>query len=364
MLRTLESPSWIGLNGTSFDVEASLDKSPEQIVDDVKYWYLEFLQKLSVIPFDLNIEYLNGERTVFCPRFKSRWLDITNQQERGGAVYQTIAQIENYLRNSPTNSMVFFTSPPGWTGLQDTEGNWYEDYKNTQTFCYKIEDGHIESVTLVSDMNLKQNARFLEKFEAYLNSNPQDKHHHIQEIVSKPVFLDGSYDFTDIIATIQEVIGTDNVRQNVSFNEIYSQLKNRKELARIDHTEINRLISQFASFAKNNKDNSLLRHELSKLILDISAAFRGAGEEEKSQSGFYAEEHTRVQSLEGPCLKRGGQGAFIINGIPRLVVGNKEIIKCVECPFCKEIVDAEIYDGKIHCPKCKQEASLNTNQVA
>ncbi|OGM05386.1 hypothetical protein A2125_02090 [Candidatus Woesebacteria bacterium GWB1_43_5] len=34
-------------------------------------------------------------------------------------------------------------------------------------------------------------------------------------------------------------------------------------------------------------------------------------------------------------------------------IGGKEILKCVECPFCHKIVDAEIYDGEIHCPADK-----------
>lgn len=33
----------------------------------------------------------------------------------------------------------------------------------------------------------------------------------------------------------------------------------------------------------------------------------------------------------------------------------KDILKCVQCPFCKTTVDAEIFDGEIHCPNCNEK---------
>lgn len=34
---------------------------------------------------------------------------------------------------------------------------------------------------------------------------------------------------------------------------------------------------------------------------------------------------------------------------------------CCTCPFCNQQVEAEIYDGKIHCPKCKKEVNWQSN---
>lgn len=33
-------------------------------------------------------------------------------------------------------------------------------------------------------------------------------------------------------------------------------------------------------------------------------------------------------------------------------------MKCVQCPFCKNIVDAKVGDGKISCPECKESVSI------
>ncbi len=38
------------------------------------------------------------------------------------------------------------------------------------------------------------------------------------------------------------------------------------------------------------------------------------------------------------------------NALVLRFVKDRKIIKCVNCPFCKKLVDAEVYDNKIHCP--------------
>lgn len=55
--------------------------------------------------------------------------------------------------------------------------------------------------------------------------------------------------------------------------------------------------------------------------------------------------------LNSDMLNLQNRGMF---GMIKVVSSEKEIKKCVECPFCHNTVDAEIYDGKIHCPKCKK----------
>lgn len=39
------------------------------------------------------------------------------------------------------------------------------------------------------------------------------------------------------------------------------------------------------------------------------------------------------------------------------VVENPNIMACVTCPFCKELVDAELTESTISCPACKVTVS-------
>jgi ssDNA-binding Zn-finger/Zn-ribbon topoisomerase 1 len=47
------------------------------------------------------------------------------------------------------------------------------------------------------------------------------------------------------------------------------------------------------------------------------------------------------------------------NAVTLNFAGTKEILKCVQCPYCKKTVDAEIYHGKIHCPDCHKSAEYS-----
>lgn len=37
----------------------------------------------------------------------------------------------------------------------------------------------------------------------------------------------------------------------------------------------------------------------------------------------------------------------------RITVNNPNLLPCVTCPFCQEIVTAELTPTTIHCPACK-----------
>ena len=37
----------------------------------------------------------------------------------------------------------------------------------------------------------------------------------------------------------------------------------------------------------------------------------------------------------------------------RIAVDNPNLMPCVTCPFCKEIVTAELTPSTIHCPACQ-----------
>jgi len=53
----------------------------------------------------------------------------------------------------------------------------------------------------------------------------------------------------------------------------------------------------------------------------------------------------------------GGVSTFtnVVLNNSSLLVENKRIL-CCTCPYCNKQVEAEIYGGKIHCPKCNAEA--------
>ena len=68
----------------------------------------------------------------------------------------------------------------------------------------------------------------------------------------------------------------------------------------------------------------------------------------------------KAPEVQGSCGSSGSETNNIFNNvstIASLLKGKNDLMKCVTCPFCNETVDAELAEGKITCPKCKESAN-------
>lgn len=389
---TRESSSWVGLKATSFDVAGQMylvnknwqsylagdisrqefmESSKDQILEDAKAWYFEFVAGLSVLPFEMERVAVGGGVDIICTKYGGRkWTDTISSNERDGATRQTAILIEDFLANAPVGYIAFFTSPSGWNGMVDAGENLYEDYLNTQTWIYKIcEGGKIEATTIVTDMVLEENQQLLQAF-GFVPGIFSSEKQAIKQVVSFPVFLNSDWSIEDIVAKIQQVMQTDiackytdsktgKVKKQNTFDDIYYQLQHRGELSNIDHEEIIGLIDEFESVVgkilsryESDYTSENLEYTISKLILDISAVSRGVSTADRGQPGFYSQEHEKVQDYTGACPRSGnviyqkGFGARLV----RIKNWEYKPGYCIKCQSHK----SDVGPCKI-CKKCEQE---------
>lgn len=349
--------NFAGLDGTAFDINRQLDLLLQgqdldtwinQTNEDLRYLYYEFLAKLKVIPFDMTTR----EGKLYCENYQKFFLDTISDQERNGATQFSVWQIHNYLMNSENGSMAAFVSPSGWAPP-------YGEYPDTQIYLYKkTSNESVEAVTLVTKMNLDECEDYLKVFGRGNNTIADTKNLRIEDVVLTPIFLnpDQAPDFKDFIYAVGAISDCD-------IDTLLNQFQNRDQLKQIKYTKIADLLEEFAEEVRENVDDindsdqiQWLALYLKQTVLEMSAASRGVDDSVPRSEEFYEQEqqHFQKASREGPCPVTGVGNQQVIFGVggARMVIGGKEILKCVTCPSCKSTVDAEIYEGKIHCPKC------------
>lgn len=72
-----------------------------------------------------------------------------------------------------------------------------------------------------------------------------------------------------------------------------------------------------------------------------------------AQKGWKINSYQCEGSLNSSLLNTTPNTSYVIDAMGNMrqvTSGEKQILKCVECPFCHKTVDAEIYGGEIHCP--------------
>lgn len=366
--------AFAGLEGTAFDIGRQLELLTQtqdidswclQTQKDLEFLYTEFLVKLKVIPFDeMTVAQTENGPKLFCPKYKKFLLDTISWEERNGSTRFTAGLIHEYLIKASAGSMAAFVSPAGWCGLKDSQGRAYGVYPDTQIYMYKKKEGGVvEAITFVvskKDMSLEKCEDYLRYFGKKINVDTRDEKIRIEDIVTTPLFFspEANMDFVDLAYAISDVSGSD-------VSELLYQLENKDSLSQINHQRIFGILENFQAKVKEKVTDisdttqlTWLKQFLVETVLDMSAASRGVSSDTPKDESFYRQEVKYFQdaSQEGPCpLTNVTQSV----GTPRLITGRKEILKCVRCPQCGKTVDAEIYDGKIHCPSCGASKTLN-----
>ena len=343
------------LSGTGYDVLGDIerfekDKSVQSITENMKAYWAEYLVRYPILPIPIQFDYVDNRKRVVAPRYANRLLvDTVFANERNGAVLESTHKVCDFLENNAEpGSMALFTSPVGHSGFTTRDGTPVI-YPDTQTYVYMVDqNGQIDAITLISDMNLSQNERFLEKMgEVYVKG--------AENAVRSALFFKEGFDFYDVLKTIQEVMGTESVKGDKTLSEMSNFITRRHELMALDEFT-NRLICEFENWVIENihsvdsQSMDLLKRKIAKTILTISHNMMAKERNQGNVSRInYGEALSYMQSLPG-CA--GGGIINTVNG-PRRVDEIK--ILCCTCPFCGKEVSAEIYNGKIHCPKCKEE---------
>lgn len=203
------------LDGTGFNVNAQVElgvqlyeQSPdtssfqeiliETAREDLTSFYWEYLAQEKVLPFSLAIE----NSKVICPKYGNKELiDTVSPIEREGAVKFVTQELVNELPKAKDGEAFVFTSPPEWSGY---DGILYPD---SQTYFYKMVNGHIQAMTIVSPMTLTQNELFIKNVvgKEVQGNNAKER---IKDTVKTLIKL-RSGSVHDVIREIEVVTGHD-----------------------------------------------------------------------------------------------------------------------------------------------------------
>ncbi|GIW64626.1 MAG: hypothetical protein KatS3mg092_0559 [Patescibacteria group bacterium] len=133
---------------------------------DVYGYYLEYIKQESYLPFSLRFD--NRGRLIGDLYIDKPMSDMVDKEEREGAVYQGILDLELKLKQLKEGEFIFRTSPQGWTGKN------YQ-YTETQSQIYWRDGGKIRGLTIRTDTSLDAILNFLKSLDIEINSNLPEK---------------------------------------------------------------------------------------------------------------------------------------------------------------------------------------------
>ena len=311
--------------------------------------------------------------------------EIPDESERDGVYIETINLLVKELAHANPGDVFAITSPKGWA-FTDEDGQEYE-FPESQTYLYRInKDNELEAITVRTDMSTSEHEDFLRAITKG-GFQPNDKHSNKERLkhISGALAKRANMDFSDVIAVMREVTNrdvawTDNGKRRVTFDEIISKVRNLNELYLVDE-KVEEILENFKDrmkdigYIKSEEDVLNLMALMGKTALEISHAHGLKTGRIKIQKtapminsvpvvssppiDFIAEsQHNSEQ--DGCMLVASGNGKWQKTALGARLVNSAEIrILCCECPVCHEEVEAEIYDGEIHCPKCKASAAYS-----
>lgn len=178
----------------------------------------EYIARKVILTTSYKFKEVNGQQVMVQADSELPMIAGITQEERFGQVSQAFSEIEDRFRDG-FRGVAAFTSPPGWSGLEDREGRVIE-YPDTQTFAIRyMGDGIYRLVTLVSSASYYHNLEFLKGFgktDEELVKPYQSYHQRLSQIVRQVVFYDCSEkeidDYKIMINRMAEVMGTSHIR--------------------------------------------------------------------------------------------------------------------------------------------------------
>lgn len=238
----------------------------EKIMSDVTGFYHEFLSKRDVFPFDL--EFKNnehGERIVYASKYDQPLENITDSNEREGSLLEGIKTAIELMKKVEPNTVVFLTSPEGWSGLPTGA------HPDSQTYVYWIDkNGDLKAMTLRTDIDIESSEKLIGR-----NSNNKNEKVRIKDVVKTPVVMKVVGDgFIEVLNKIEE-------SADRKFDKLRDEIKNRenyKNLTSKDDITVKIILDQLRLFIEvnvNEKDDDSIRDlalGIGKSILDMQNA--------------------------------------------------------------------------------------------
>lgn len=335
-------------------LESWLRKAGENLVG---YW-LEYLAQRLVLPIDLEIAEVRGQKRVVSKGNKDAiWVDSIGDWERNGSVKDSAIKIEEFLLRAPACSAAVLVGPGGY------------EYPDTQTYIFWIDPkGELESMTIRTDPDIEDNESFL--LNTQLNFEPDTDsslESRVEKVIRSPLFLTAQNGFAFSPESIIEAIRTTKKGQNAfkdkEFENLFSDFINRHELLEAGRL-VETVIDEFINFCTRtvvdsnynlNEIYSLIEEKLGETVLKMSYIKRHLQEQKldfhiavyrlNSLNPYdYQDELRYLQTIPG-CAGGGLLKSYIENGFGFRetkweyhsgTCQNCGSTKDVVCGFCKE----------------------------
>lgn len=310
------------------------EKKPKDILEEwtvkakrnlVGYW-LEYLDQRLVLPIDLEVAEVNGQRRIISKGIKNAlWVDSIGSWERNGSVRESAEKIEEFLLSAPPGSAAVLVSPSG------------DEYPDTQTYIFWVNpENKLECLTIRTDPDIADNELFL--FNTDLNFKPNTTAPltlRVEAIIGNPLFLvaqDG-YAFSpeSIIETIRATKKSPNAFKSKGFARLFEDLANRHELLENGKT-VETVINQFVAYCtrtvaslgyNSDETHGLIENKLGETVLKLSYIKRHLQQKSGTQIPIYEldrltyhnyyDELRYLQTIPG-CAGGGMTTDYINNG--------------------------------------------------
>jgi ssDNA-binding Zn-finger/Zn-ribbon topoisomerase 1 len=344
-----------------------------QLRSDLFGYYLEYIKQEGIIPFTLR--YNKSGRLVGEFYGDVAIVDLVDEREREGVVKQAMKDLEEKLKVLRGDEIIFRVSPSGWT-------NMGYDYTETQTQIFWRDEDKIRGLTIRSKVDLSKIKNFLELLGVQLPEVYNEKDL-IKYITSLNITL--PYPKDKFLEFLLKNFSQFDHRGKLLVEQFENWFENDGNFKHLD--ELSQLMRFLEEKIKDGlQRNDLSSSDLSSLLGFVLMSMAGLDLRQRSllrDSQFsnldvrylpldtYDRVFNHLQSLPG-CAGGGVSlsnfGRFVLSSFgPTEITGNKSEsnqLKCVNCPFCHKVVDADIIarNGKkfIHCPSCGAEVEMSS----
>lgn len=292
-------PNWRDLPGTGFAVNKQVDlilseTNPfdsnkerkvkveaglRQTDQDIKGFVLEYLAEGLAFPIHYKI---NSDREMIDANYGNKKVkDITSADERNGSVKNTfVNKVEPFFANAKDGSIAVMTSPSGWSGLRQENGEEIE-FPDSQTYIWQKKGDDVLGFTIRTDFDRREHRKMLERL--WNGGKKLSDESNVVDFVSNPALIEtndssGSKNIEDVVDVMRDVrsedSGSDKAYKNRFWSEVYRDLNRREELWQYDD-RTQKLVQEFKDhLLEGDLSREDVKEALSVTILRIAKFLR------------------------------------------------------------------------------------------